>query len=352
MKVPTPPSLSVARVRCCAGSPGAAFAIEIGFMRMKLISDDAIGHATPSLPPPLLSSLPSEQSYGVLVSLIDARLEALLAFDERRKQRIVSAMRFAVLSPGKRIRPLMTLLAARQCGGDETLALDTACAIEMIHAASLILDDLPCMDDATLRRGRKTTHRVYGEDIAILAAVGLLNEAYAVVLADEAIDAGKRAEICALMSRTVGPRGLIGGQEFDLHDRQRTDHPADVLQANHAKTGALLVAAAEAGAIAAGANKKCRSVLRCFATALGAAFQLADDLLDCTASVGQIGKDVDQDSDRVTVVAIFGESGTRRAMDLRVSEACSVLANSPLSVGPLDRFARGVISTMAQGGRA
>jgi geranylgeranyl diphosphate synthase, type II len=279
-----------------------------------------------------------------LRGMIDARLDTLL---EPGPLRISAAMRSAALSPGKRMRPLLTLLAAAQCGGPVEAALDAACAIEMIHAASLILDDLPCMDDATLRRGRPATHLAYGEDIAILAAIGLLNAAYGAVAGSQALDCAQRSEIGALLAGTVGPCGLIGGQEFDLRDRADTRDVGTIARQNHAKTGVLLEAAVDAGAIAARGDALCREALRAYAGSLGAAFQMMDDLLDCTSTPDVLKKDVGKDAGRATVVALFGAEGARSAVRTHVEAACAALAAAPFGSGPLARFTRSSVLGLA-----
>ncbi len=247
---------------------------------------------------------------------IEERLTQMLAPTEGEPVRLRQAMRHAALSPGKRFRPLLTVLTARRCGMEGWKALEPACAIELIHAASLLLDDLPCMDDAAVRRGQPTAHRIFGEDIAILAAVGLLNEAYGVVASSDALDGATRASLCRLLSEAVGPRGLLGGQEFDLRDRRRAVDPTIIARYDYAKTGVLMQAAVECGAVVAGVDaEECRR-LRAFGRHLGDAFQTLDDLLDATACVDTVQKDVGKDEGRAaTIVSLFGTKGARRAVE-------------------------------------
>ena len=272
---------------------------------------------------------------------VDERLAVLLAPAEGEPPRLRQAIRHAALSQGKRFRPILTLLTARQCGVDDWSALDAACAIEMVHAASLVLDDLPCMDDAALRRGQPTAHRIFGEDIAILAAVGLLNEAYAVIAGCETIDAAAKAALCRTLAATVGPLGLLGGQEFDLRDRRRTTDSGMIARFNHAKTGILMEAAVDFGAIVAGAGSEDRRALRAFARHLGDAFQMMDDLIDATGSEQSARKDVGKDAGRAaTVITLFGAQGARQAVQAHVERGCAELAAARCGPDPLAQFAR------------
>jgi geranylgeranyl diphosphate synthase, type II len=273
-------------------------------------------------------------------AMIDARLHGLFGMAGAVAPRIAAAMHGAVLSRGKRMRPMLTLLAAQQCGGRPEVALDAACAIEMIHAASLVLDDLPCMDDAELRRGQPTTHIAHGEDIAILAAVGLLNAAYGVVAGSVTLDVRQRAEIMAMMARTIGPAGLIGGQEFDLRDRATSRDLDMIARQYHAKTGVLLEAAVGAGAIAAGADPASRKALSAFARSLGVAFQMMDDMLDATATREILMKDVGKDAGRTSVIQLLGADGARARIEAHLQAAFAALDAAPCGAGSLVRFAR------------
>ncbi len=219
------------------------------------------------------------------------------------------------------------MLSAAHFGGRAALALDFGCALEMVHTASLILDDLPCMDDATLRRGQPALHRRFGEDAAVLGAVALLNHAYAVIAADEALDAATRLCLTGLVSRAVGFGGLVTGQMRDLRDPLSRRDQAALTSLNHQKTGVLFVAALEGGAVIAGADAAARADARLFADRLGFAFQLWDDLLDSTASEELIGKDVLQDEGRTTFVSLWGEARTRATIEAVIDEAVAALGD-------------------------
>jgi geranylgeranyl diphosphate synthase type II len=217
------------------------------------------------------------------------------------------------------------MLSAAHFGGREMAALEFACAVEMVHTASLILDDLPCMDDAEMRRGEPALHRRFGEDVAVLSAVALLNQAYAVIAADEGLDAETRLCLSGLVSSAVGFGGLVAGQIRDLRDPPSHRDERALTTLNHQKTGMLFVAALEGGAVIAGADSAGRLSARLFADRLGFAFQLCDDLLDSTASQAALGKDVLQDEGRITFVSLWGEARTRAAIKLAVDEAVTAI---------------------------
>jgi geranylgeranyl diphosphate synthase type II len=246
---------------------------------------------------------------------VDRRLADLAPRAGAAPDRLVEAVRYALLAPGKRFRPVLTLLTAAQFGAPDGLALDTACAFEMVHAASLILDDLPAMDNAGLRRGLPTIHRAYDEATAILAGVGLLNQAYAVVAADAGLSGDLRAEIAGRLAGAVGFSGLIAGQARDLFDRdQIRDLPA-IDRLNHEKTGVLIMAAAQAGARIASASDAAVAAVGEFGWRMGLAFQIRDDLIDVEGAVEAAGKDVGKDADMTTAVSLLGVAGARAAMD-------------------------------------
>lgn len=270
-----------------------------------------------------------------LKGAIDARLDALAAPPEGTPSPLSDAVRHSLLAPAKRLRPVLAALAAEQFGGDPARALDPGCAIEMVHTASLILDDLPCMDDARLRRGRPTVHVAFGEDTAILAAIALLNEAFGVVARTEGVSAEHRASLVARLSGAVGFQGLVAGQHRDLRDQTRTADSLSTL--NHQKTGVLFVAAAEAGACVAGASAETIAEAGEFGRRLGLAFQIRDDLLDS----GQHGladrtKDVGKDAGKTTLVALIGPDRARAALEAEVEAALAALGTR---AGPLPRLA-------------
>lgn len=243
--------------------------------------------------------------------MIDRRLRILLPGAQIPPRSLHSAMAYSLLAPGKRIRPSLTVLTAFHFGSRDLSALDCACAIEMIHAASLIMDDLPSMDDAQLRRGQPTAHRQFGEDMAILSGIALLNRAYGVIASADGLLAATRVELMRILSDAVGSNGLVGGQVVDLRERWGEMDRRDLEKLNQLKTGALFVASVEAGAVIADAPAEMRETVRRFAADLGMAFQIADDLIDDASFAGKTGKDTGKDHGKATLISVLGKADAR-----------------------------------------
>lgn len=254
---------------------------------------------------------------GPLREQIETRLGELLPADTLPPQNLSRAIRYAALTHGKRLRGMLTLLAAETGTGGSLRALDTGCAIEMVHAASLIIDDLPIMDDATMRRGQPATHRVFGEDTATLAAFALLNRAFGVIAADGALDATMRTEIVVLLHQALGTQGLIGGQELDLHEDYSPGDVAALSEMYQQKTGILFIAAADAGGRIAGLGRAELTAMRRFSRYLGLAYQLADDILD-VRDASLAGAD---DDGETNIVAAIGHERTTRLLEDLVTHA-------------------------------
>ena len=265
---------------------------------------------------------PIDDRLAALRLTVEGRLAALLPAGG--PPLLAEAVGYALLAPGKRSRPLVTLLCAERFGGDARPALDAACAFEMVHAASLVFDDLPCMDDAALRRGRETVHRRFGQDAAVLAGVTLLSEAFGVLARDAGLSAETARRLGANLSAAVGLSGLAAGQMRDLRDRSRAD-PDELARLNHEKTGVLFCAAAEAGARVGGASEGEVAAVCAFARHLGAAFQIRDDLLDRTTPA-LAGKDVGKDAGKPTFVSLLGVDGARRRLRTEQAAAAEALA--------------------------
>ncbi|MFM8859842.1 MAG: polyprenyl synthetase family protein, partial [Methylocystis sp.] len=257
--------------------------------------------------------------------LINDRLSQLLPQGDTDLPMLHTAMSYILLAPGKRLRPLLTILTAQNFGCKVFTALDVACAVEMIHAASLILDDLPSMDNAMVRRGQKTTHRKFGEDIAILSGVGLLNLAFSVLASIKTLSPDILIKLIRLLTNAVGSDGLIGGQVMDLHLRSALTNDEQLTKVNAQKTAVLFTAAAEAGALLAGVKDSELSLVRKFASELGAGFQIADDFLDDIAYSGQTGKDTGKDMDKPTILSKIGRSDARKMMYHHLSAARAYL---------------------------
>ena len=238
------------------------------------------------------------------------------------------ALEYAVFPGGKRLRPVLTLLACDLVGASRRLGLTIACAVEFLHCSSLILDDLPSMDDALVRRNRAALHLVFGEGIAVLAAVALLNQSYALFArADE--NGGRRSVAESLVieaARCVGTDGMIGGQAIDL-ETQTGDGDAEFLDCRDLKTAALMRLMMTAGAIACGADDECLSALTEFGECFGKAYQLNDDLTDNLDANLAIGKTTGQDirHSRVTGVSALGETGARNLAESLIEQGAARL---------------------------
>ena len=240
---------------------------------------------------------------------IDAALAKMLPEDTAVCPGLNSGERYSLNAPGKRIRPVLTLEFARLCGMETGAALPIACAVEMLHTYSLIHDDLPCMDNDTLRRGRPTNHVVYGECNAVLAGDSLQADAFSAIL-DSPLPPERRAECARLLARAAGSSGMCAGQYFDTNPGSLGEMDAQRLQRVHElKTGALLKCACMLGCAAAGAGRDKASAAERFGGYLGLAFQARDDLLDHISTTEVLGKTTgtDERDGKVTFVTLLGE---------------------------------------------
>jgi len=224
---------------------------------------------------------------------IEKAVDEALTFPDSVSETLVSAMRYSVLLPGKRIRPLLVLLACQACGGDPEKAVPAATAIEMVHAFSLIHDDLPAMDNDDLRRGHPTNHKVYGEAEAILAGDALLARAFQVLAT---LDSPAALPCIRLLAKASGPEGMTGGQSIDMRGLPADAVIEDVRRLHEAKTGALIVCATQMGAVIAGADQLKEKALVTYAGHLGLLFQVTDDLLDVSGDQVIAGKALGKDA--------------------------------------------------------
>jgi geranylgeranyl diphosphate synthase type II len=264
-----------------------------------------------------------------LIPILDAALT--LPFRDGEAARLAEAMRYSLEAGGKRVRPVLCLLACEAVGGTVEQALPGALALEYIHTYSLIHDDLPAMDDDDLRRGRPTNHKVFGEGHAILAGDALLTEAFG-VLASAGLDPVKRAEALALLAEGAGWRGMAGGQALDLEGEKIESYDLDHLRLIHRlKTGALLRTSLEIGAVLGGATPTERTALRAYGEAIGLAFQIQDDILDATATEADLGKRAGKDAGRgkITYPSLLGLNGARTALSEATETALCHLASLP-----------------------
>jgi geranylgeranyl diphosphate synthase, type II len=260
--------------------------------------------------------------------------------------RLVEAMRYALLAPAKRVRGVLTCLAARQFGASPERAHAIAVAIEMVHAASLVLDDLPCMDDADMRRGRPALHKIYGEDTASLVAVGLMNQATLHLARAATLAASTRLDLIADLTASIGADGLVGGQEQDLRDVRHAATVTDVEAVHRRKTGVLFSLAAAAGTRAADAGDHAVARMHAFGAALGLAFQTYDDVLDTHATADVAGKDVGKDVGKATVVTLLGAARAKQRADQHIAAALADLEAAGGDVGPTAHYVTSLIDQL------
>ncbi len=212
---------------------------------------------------------------------------------------LLDSERYSLFAGGKRIRPLLTLEFCRLFGGEDSAALPFACAVEMIHTYSLIHDDLPCMDDDELRRGKPTNHKVFGESTALLAGDALLTGAFEIAASNVEVGAEISAKAVAYLASCAGRYGMVGGQIMDLEGEKKKLTLDQLLKLHSLKTGALISAASVLGALAAGISfsDKCMEDVITYSENIGLAFQIVDDILDCTGNAEELGKNVGVDSE-------------------------------------------------------
>jgi geranylgeranyl diphosphate synthase type II len=252
----------------------------------------------------------------------DAAMELFLPAADERPGTIHTAMRYCVFAGGKRLRPVLCLAAAEACGGKREDALPAACAVELMHTYSLVHDDLPCMDDDDLRRGRPTCHKVYGEGMAVLCGDALLTEAFAVLARSG------DAKMLAELASAGGSRKLIGGQVLDLEGEGKSLSLEELIRIHEAKTAALLTTSIRLGAMSAGADEVRLAALTKFGHALGLAFQVIDDILDVTQTTENLGKTAGKDAAvaKATYPAVMGLEESRLEAARLTAEALEALA--------------------------
>ena len=266
---------------------------------------------------------------------IERELESLLGVEPKdgepaRPKRLIEAMRYATLGGGKRLRPFLTVETARALGRSDNGPRRAGAAIECIHAYSLIHDDLPAMDDDDLRRGRPSAHRAFDEATAILAGDALQALAFE-ILADPATDAlaEVRVALCLGLARAIGVAGMVGGQMLDIGAEHSTAPLSveEIARLQAMKTGALIKFSVEAGARLAGAGATARAALETYGKAIGAAFQIADDILDVESDAATLGKRAGKDAahNKATLVGALGLKGARRELGRLVDEAAAAV---------------------------
>ena len=280
---------------------------------------------TPALPFEIALEMRAHVVEAALRGLLDSHI---LPGEIARPERLLAAMRHGVLNGGKRLRPFLVMETAALFGAEGDAVLRVAAALECVHCYSLIHDDLPAMDDDDLRRGQPTVHKAFDEATAILAGDSLLTYAFDII-ADPATDlpASVKAELVLGLARAAGPGGMVGGQALDLEAERKKPGEAGIITLQAMKTGALIRFACEAGAIIANAAPDDRDRLAEFGSAIGLAFQLADDLLDLTSNAEAMGKATGKDAaaGKATLAALHGGNWARQQLHGLVEQAQSLL---------------------------
>jgi len=283
-----------------------------------------------------------EQYLCERVRLVDDALACYLPDENARPQILHRAMRYSTFSGGKRLRPILVIAGAEAVGGSAEMVLPTACAMELIHTFSLIHDDLPAIDNDTLRRGRPTCHVQFGEAVAILAGDALFAEAFALIARNRQTAPAERVvQVLSLVAEASGTRGMVGGQMVDIESEGKAV-PAETLEHIHLhKTAALLRASVVSGAILAEAQEWQITALSRYGEKIGLAFQIVDDLLNVTGDPRKTGKAVGTDAQRgkATYPALFGVEASRRQAQVLIQEAIEALSSLGERAMPLRALA-------------
>ncbi len=277
---------------------------------------------------------------------VDEWLQRLLPGEQDAPAVIHEAMRYSVFAGGKRLRPILTIATGELFGAAEAALFPAACALEMIHTYSLIHDDLPAMDNDTLRRGRPTNHVVYGEALAILAGDALLTQAFRTLAEATALPVERRGRVIAEVAEAAGTsNALIGGQVLDLQFEGKPISGPELEAIHRAKTGSLIRCAVRLGAIVGGARETELAALTRYSEKIGLAFQIADDVLDATATSEELGKTAGKDAaaQKATYTALYGIEGARQRAQSLHSEAVAALQNLDRNTDVLVALAQFII---------
>lgn len=276
--------------------------------------------------------------------IIEEELLSYLPKNYDHEKNLISSMEYSLTAGGKRIRPMLAIEFAKLCGGTQEAVMPFACAVEMIHTYSLIHDDLPCMDNDDMRRGKPTNHKVYGEDIALLAGDALLTLAFQTILSEKAIalnGSEKCAKAGSVLAECAGAVGMVGGQTIDLEseNKQITDELLKIMDIK--KTGALISAACQLGCISAGANDEQLKAAADYALNIGIAFQIVDDILDVTSDTETLGKPVgsDEQNKKSTYVSLLGIEKCREISRELTEKAVNSLSVFEADTEELKKFA-------------
>jgi len=277
---------------------------------------------------------------------VDAELDRFLPANEEFPPSIHQAMRYSVFAGGKRLRPTLCLEAGRLFGGEQSSLLQLGSAIELIHTYSLIHDDLPALDNDDLRRGKPTSHVMFGEAIAILAGDALLTLAFEVIARTGTPSAECKLRVIRELAHAIGTlRGMVGGQVIDLESNDRTADAATLEYIHSAKTGAFIRAAVRSGALYAGAGEQDLERVTVYGEKIGLAFQIADDLLDVLGSQAELGKTIgkDEQQHKATYPALHGIEPSKQMAAQLINEACAALEPFGVRAQPLQGIAHYLI---------
>jgi len=277
---------------------------------------------------------------------IDARLAEILEGHDDACPRLVETMRYSLLAPGKRVRPLLAVLTGADLGRDDDALVDFGCSLELVHCASLLLDDLPCMDDASVRRGQPATHVKFGEATTTLAAVGLLNQAYGVLSRCQLLEPSVRSRLVSELSDAVGTAGLVSGQSRDIEERKQRLDDQSLERINRQKTGVLFELAVVGAGLILDLPQNRLSALFNYAGHVGLAFQAADDLLDASRMSARSGKDCGIDVGKAGSVHQVGESPLRQRLESEMVAAESHLKELELDGGRMHYFVRALFRNL------
>lgn len=260
-------------------------------------------------------------------ALVDAALDSFLPAPDAAPPAIHRAMRYSLFAGGKRLRPALCLAAAEACGGTLDAAMPAACAVEVLHTYTLIHDDLPCMDDDSLRRGKPTNHKVFGEGVAVLAGDALLTEAFAILARTPAAGPYGVADYVKELAEAAGSRQLIGGQVLDLEGEGRSLTLDELKAIHNGKTAALLAASVRLGGMSAGCDRAHLEALTAFGRKAGLAFQIIDDILDIVSTPEEMGKSIGKDARdaKATYPALVGLANARGEARLLTQQARAAL---------------------------
>ncbi|NJL63984.1 MAG: polyprenyl synthetase family protein [Methylacidiphilales bacterium] len=299
-----------------------------------------------------IQTTPSETKFDLLSYLKVRQQLCETALDKavpmNYPDKIYEAMRYSLLAGGKRLRPILCIATCEMIGGTIEISMPTACALEMIHTMSLIHDDLPAMDNDDYRRGKLTNHKIYGEDIAILAGDGLLAYAFEhVVTCTKNVPPERILQVIFRLGRATGASGLVGGQVVDLECEGKTDTSLETLNFIHNhKTAALLEASVVCGGILAGASPENIQSLSRYSQNIGLAFQIIDDILDITSTQEKLGKSVGKDlkAQKVTYPSLWGIEDSRQKANQLIEEACAELKPYGEKAQPLMALAHFITS--------